>query len=253
MGPFDGKVALVTGGNSGIGKATALKFAGEGAKVVVAARRENESMQVVDAITKAGGEAVFFKTDVTKSGEVEALVNSAVQSFGRLDMAFNNAGISGGSQLIADITEADFDKIVNINVKSIWACMKYEIPAMLQSGGGSIVNNSSMGAFRTMRGISLYTATKAAVVGMTKGAAVDYARKGIRVNAVCPGIIKTPLSDEHQHLDDPEAEAAVGSRHPIGRVGTPEEVADAVIWLCSGASSFVTGQTLAVDGGYLIT
>lgn len=252
MGLFDGKVALITGGNSGIGKAAVLKFAGEGAKVVIAARRESEGMQVVDEVKKAGSEAVFFKTDVTECDQVEELIENAVEHFGRLDIAFNNAGISGGSQLIADITEADFDQIININVKSIWACMKYEIPAMLQGGGGSIVNNSSMGAFRTMRGISLYTATKAAVVGMTKGAAVDYARKGIRVNAVCPGIIKTPLSDEHQHLDDPEAEAAVGGRHPIGRVGTPEEVADAVLWLCSDASSFVTGQSIVVDGGLLV-
>ena len=252
MGSFDGKVALVTGGNSGIGKATALKFAGEGAKVVVAARRENESMQVVDAIARAGGEAVFFKTDVTKSGDVEALVNSALQSFGRLDMAFNNAGITGDRRLLAELDEEDFDQIMNINVKSIWYCMKYEIPAMLQSGGGTVVNNSSMGAFRAMRGISLYTATKSAVVGMTKGAAVDYAREGIRVNAVCPGIIKTPLSEEHQHLDDPAAEEAVGNRHPIGRVGQPEEVADAVLWLCSDASSFVTGQSIVVDGGLLV-
>jgi len=146
MGLFEGKVALVTGGNSGIGKATAMKFAGEGAKVVIAARRQDEGMQVVDAIIKSGGEAVFVQTDVTNCNEVETLVSKAMEFFGRLDMAFNNAGISGERRLLADLTEDDFDRIANINVKSIWGCMKYEIPAMLEGGGGTIVNNSSMWA-----------------------------------------------------------------------------------------------------------
>jgi NAD(P)-dependent dehydrogenase (short-subunit alcohol dehydrogenase family) len=251
MGSFADKVAIVTGGNSGIGKAAALAFAREGVSVVIAARRLDAGVETVEMIEKEGGKAIFVPCDVSQGADVEHLVKKAIETYGKLDYAFNNAGIPAERLMLADQTEAHFDQIVGINLKGVWWCMKYEIPAMLKSGRGSIVNCSSTAAFKTVRGISLYTATKAALVGITKGAAVDYAKKGIRINAVCPSIIETALSQDYQHADNPKAAEAVAKAHPMGRIGRPEEVAKAVLWLCSDDASFVTGEALAVDGGFL--
>lgn len=243
MGLFQEKVVLVTGGNSGIGKVTAFAFAREGASVVISARRQDLGLEVVEAIKKEGGTAAFVQCDVTRGPDVENLVESAVETYGKLDIAFNNAGMAGDRVPMADMTEEQFDQIVNLNIKGTWWSMKYEIPAIIKSGGGCIVNCSSTAAFKTTRGISIYTATKAALVGMTKGAAVDYAKKGVRINAVCPSVVETSLSEEYHDL--------VAKTHPMGRLGHPEEVANAVIWLCSDRATFTTGETLAVDGGFL--
>jgi NAD(P)-dependent dehydrogenase (short-subunit alcohol dehydrogenase family) len=243
VGSFDDKVVLVTGGNSGIGKVTACAFAKEGAYVVIAARRKEAGLEVVEKITATGGKATYIQCDITQGADVEKLINRTIETYGKLNIAFNNAGVAGDRIALAEMTEEQFDLIVNLNVKGTWWCMKYEIPAMLQSGGGSIVNCSSTAAFKTTRGISVYTATKAALLGMTKGAAVDYAKKGIRINAVCPTIVETSLSSEFQHL--------AAKAHPMGRLCQPEEVADAVLWLCSDKASFITGEALAIDGGFL--
>jgi NAD(P)-dependent dehydrogenase (short-subunit alcohol dehydrogenase family) len=243
LGSFDGKVVLVTGGNSGIGKVTACAFAREGASVVIAARRKETGLEVVRDIVEAGGKATYIQCDITQGADVEKLIHRTIETYGKLDIAFNNAGIAGDRIALADMSEAQFDQIINLNVKGTWWCMKYEIPAMLQSGGGCIVNCSSTAAFKTTRGISVYTATKAALVGMTKGAAVDYAKKGIRINAVCPSLVETSMSSEYQHL--------AAKAHPMGRLCQPEEVADAVLWLSSDKASFITGETLAIDGGFL--
>jgi NAD(P)-dependent dehydrogenase (short-subunit alcohol dehydrogenase family) len=243
VGSFDDKVVLVTGGNSGIGKITACAFAREGASVVIAARRKEAGLEVVGDIEASGGKAIYIQCDVTHGSDVENLVRRTMETFRRLDVAFNNAGAVGDNIALADMSEAQFDQIVDLNFKGTWWCMKYEIPAMLQSGGGCIVNCSSTAAFKTTRGISVYTATKSALVGLTKGAAVDYARKGIRINAVCPTIVETSLSSEYQHL--------AAKAHPMGRLCRPEEVAESVLWLCSDKASFITGEALAIDGGFL--
>lgn len=240
---FDDKVVLVTGGNSGIGKVTACAFAREGARVVIAARREEAGLAVVGEIENAGGKAAYIQCDVTHGDDVEKLVNHIVEEYGKLNIAFNNAGMAGDRMPLADMSEEQFDRIITLNIKGTWLCMKYEIPAMLSSGGGCIVNCSSTAAFKTTRGISAYTATKAALVGMTKGAAVDYAKKGIRINAICPGIVETSLSTEYQHL--------AAKAFPMGRLCLPEEVADAVLWLSSDKSSFITGGAIGIDGGFL--
>ncbi len=251
MGLFSDKVVLVTGGNSGIGKAAAIAFAREGASVVIAARRIEAGEEVVKIIQSAGNSAMFVQCDVTRGDDVEKLVNTVLDNFGRLDVAFNNAGIAGDRLPLADVTEAQFDRIVDLNVKGTWWCMKHEIPAMIKNGGGCIVNCSSTAAYKTTRGISIYTTTKAALVAMSKGAAVDYARQGIRVNAVCPSIVETTMSTDYRHEDNAKAAEAVAKAHPMGRVCQPDEVANAVLWLCSENASFVTGEALVVDGGFL--
>ena len=249
-GRLEGKVSLITGGGSGIGKASALAFAREGSKVVVADVNVEGGEQTVRLIQDTGGEATFVRADVSISSDVSDMVSHAVQTYNRLDCAFNNAGVSGGPGRVHEYTEENWSRVLNINLTGVWLCMKYEIIQMLNQGGGAIVNTASvMGLVGGSRSPA-YGATKHGVVGLTKTAAVDYAREAIRVNAVCPGYIRTPMIEQGVLLD-PGGEERVVSRHPMHRLGTPEEIAEAVVWLCSDAASFVTGHAMAVDGGYV--
>jgi NAD(P)-dependent dehydrogenase (short-subunit alcohol dehydrogenase family) len=249
-GQLDSKVALVTGGSSGIGRATALTFAREGAKVVVADMQQDGGHQTVHMIQESGGEATFVPVDVTKAADVEAMIAKAVQIYGRLDCAYNNAGVGSRARApLADYPEEDWHRIIAINLTGVWLCMKYEIPQMLQQGGGAIVNTASIAGLVGLSETSAYVASKHGVVGITRTAALEYARQGIRVNCVCPGYIRTPMTA--QSMSDPDRLAQMIAREPIGRVGNPEEVAAAVMWLCSDAASFVTGHTMTVDGGYM--
>ena len=249
-GQLEGKVSLITGGGSGIGKASALAFAREGSKGGVADVNVDGGEQTVRLIQDTGGEATFVKADVSKSGDVSAMVDHAVQTYSRLDCAFNNAGVSGGPGRVHEYTEENWSRVLDINLTGVWLCMKYEIIQMLNQGGGAIVNTASvMGLVGGSRSPA-YGATKHGVVGLTKTGAVDYAQEGIRINAVCPGYIRTPMIEQGV-LMDPGAEERVVSRHPMHRLGTPEEIAEAVVWLCSDAASFVTGHAMTVDGGYV--
>ena len=250
---FEGKVALVTGASSGIGRATAIAFSEEGAKVVVAARRKVEGEETVAMIKSRGGEAIFVSTDVSKAADVEALVDRAVKAYGRLDFACNNAGI-GGPHLVftADFPEEDWDKVIATNLKGVWLCMKYEIRQMLKQKSGAIVNVSSVAGLVGGWFNSAYYASKHGIIGATKAAAVEYAKEGIRINAVCPGTIRTPLADQTMFKNkDVESNLRQAALHPIGRPGTPEEVAAAIVWQCSDAASFMVGHALVVDGGFL--
>ncbi|HDG98076.1 MAG: short chain dehydrogenase [Aquificota bacterium] len=249
-GQLQNKIALVTGGGSGIGKSTALAFAKEGAKVVVADVIAEGAQQTVKEIRESGGEAIFVKVDVSKSSEVQAMIEKTLETYGRLDCAYNNAGVAITPMLIPDTNEEDWDRVININLKGVWLCMKYEIPQMLKQGKGAIVNASSMVGLIGLEKRSAYAASKHGVLGLTKVAALEYADSGIRVNAVCPAPIRTPLV-EKIIAADPEAEKQLISMIPMKRLGTLEEVAQVVVWLCSDASSFVTGQAIGVDGGVL--
>jgi len=248
------KVALVTGGSMGIGHATALLFAREGAKVVIADILVEDGEETVRMIKEAGGEAIFVKTDVSKAAEVEALIKKAVASYGRLDCAFNNAGIDGEQAPLADCTEENWDRVMSINLKGVWLCMKYEIPQMLKQGGGSIVN---MGSVASLVGMPyshpVYNASKGGVLLLTRAAVMDYGTTGIRFNALCPGFILTPMVEDVIEKGGSGSEAMIAefnALHPMGRIGKPEEIAAAALWLCSDASSFVTGAPIVVDGGY---
>lgn len=244
-----GKVALVTGAGSGIGQASAIAFAKRGVKVVVADISEKGGMETVHLINEIGGESLFVKTDVAKASDVEALINKAVEKYGQLDYAHNNAGIDGPMQTPMDqVNEVDWDHVMSINLKAVWLCMKYEVKQMLKQGKGSIVNTASMYGLVGYAGCAAYNAAKHGVVGLTKTGALEYSKLGIRVNAVCPGVILTPLVKKLT-IEFPEATAALEASHPIGRCGKPEEVAEAVVWVSSDGASFITGVSLPVDGG----
>jgi len=250
MKEFEKKVALVTGGGSGIGRATALGFAREGAKVVIGNRNVERGEETVSMIRDAGGTASFKRTDVLVAAEVKALVDHAVMTYGRLDMAFNNAGIEGEVKpTLVDQTEANFDAVMGVNVKGVWLSMKYEIPRMLDQGGGAIVNCSSVAGVIGFPGIGIYSASKHAVIGLTKAAALEYSAQGIRVNAVNPAVIDTEMVDRLAVGMNMKKEDMT-TFHPIGRLGRVEEVAEAVLWLCSDKASFVTGHSLIIDGGF---
>lgn len=240
-------VAIVTGGAFGIGQATAIAFAREGVKVVVADVVENS--ETVDRIREAGGEAIFIACDVSKASDVEAMVNATIEKYGRLDYAFNNAGIEGGAGPIDQCTEENWDRTLGVNLKGVWLCMKYELPHM-RKNGGAIVNCASIAGMVGFPGLPAYVASKHGVIGLTKTAALENAQAGVRVNAVCPGVIRTPMIDRFTGHDK-VAEKAFEDQEPIGRLGEPEEVASAVLWLCSGGASFVTGDSIAVDGGWI--
>lgn len=242
---FDGKVALVTGGSSGIGKATALAFARAGANVVIASRRVTEGEQTVHEICERGGDAIFVKTDISKASEVEGLMNQTIEFYGRLDYACNNAGTFVMGQLF-ELSEEEWDRTINANLKGIWLSLKYQIPIMLQQKRGVIVNMASMSAIIGNPGVSIYSASKGGVVALTQSAAIEYAAFGIRINAISPGVISTPMVND---IPTPLLED-IQSKHPIGRLGKPEEIANAVVWLCSDKASFVTGHNMVIDGGY---
>jgi NAD(P)-dependent dehydrogenase (short-subunit alcohol dehydrogenase family) len=244
------KVALVTGGTSGIGRATAIAYAQQQAKVVVVGRRIEEGKETVRLIQEAGGEAIFVQADVTKEADVEAMVDKAVSIFGRLDIASNNAGTIGENPSLIEQTEAEYDRTMNVNVKGIWLSMKYEIAQMLKQGGGSIVNTASANGVVAFPTFPLYTASKSAVIGLTKAAALQYAKAGIRINVVAPAVIETEMFEAATGGQD-EVKAYITGLHPIGRIGTPLEVANAVLFLSSDLASFTTGETLMVDGGYV--
>jgi len=250
MGAFslEGKVVIVTGASSGMGEATALAFAREGAHLVLAARREQEGERVAEAARKLGVKAVFLRSDVTREDDIRRVVRTAVDTYGRLDIAFNNAGTEGAAAPLAEQTADNFDLVMNTNVKSVFLSMKYQIQAMLQGGGGAIVNNASMGSFIGFPNLAVYIASKHAVMGLSKTAALEYYKQGIRINAVCPGIIDTPFQDRVWGSEEAKQEFAAGTAP--GRIGSSAEVADTVLFLSSARASFYSGQGLIIDRGY---
>lgn len=248
---LEGKVALITGGTTGIGRDTAILLAKEGAKVVFTGRREAEGNQTLNLVRAAGGNGLFLKSDVSKAAEVQSVVQKTVEKYGRLDVAFNNAGVEGQWLLLTEQTEENWDYVHGINLKGVWLCLKYEVRQMLKQGcGGAIVNMSSVAGLIGGAGAGIYIASKHGVLGLTKTAAIECAAQGIRVNAVCPAVIETPMAE--RAFADPELNKRMLAVHPVGRFGKPAEVAEAVLWLCSDKSSFTTGQSIGVDGGLLI-
>ena len=249
MAQLQGKIALITGGGSGIGRETAVLFANHGAKVAIADINPVGGQETVAIITEQGGEGLFVRVDVAQAEQVENMVNEVVGRYGRLDIAFNNAGIEGHPVRTIDVSEADFDQIMAVNVKGVWLCMKYQIPQMITQGGGVIVNTTSVAGLVGTHSMPVYGASKHAVIGLTKSAALEYARKGIRINAVCPSVIRTPMV-ERGFAEFPQFVEATKRINPMRRLGEPDEVAAAVLWLCSDAASFVNGTALTIDGGF---
>jgi len=249
-GQFSDKVVLVTGAGSGIGRASAQAFAREGASVVVADVVADGAEETVRLIKSADGDATFVQADVSQARSVEVLVQRTIEIYGRLDYAHNNAGIEGEGAGAVSHSEEIWDRVIAINLKGVWLCMKYEIPEMLKQGGGAIVNTASIAGLVGNAGTVAYTASKHGVVGLTKTVALEYAKQGIRVNAVCPGVIRTPMV-ERLFESRPALEAQLTALEPMGRLAAPEEVAQTVVWLCSDAASFVTGVPMPVDGGWV--
>ena len=245
------KVVIVTGGNSGIGRAAAQLFAREGARVVVAARRQEEGRAVAEQIVREGGKAIFVRADVSVADDHRNLIAATLQAFGRLDLAFNNAGTEQFGQSIAELAEEEWDRVLTVNLKGVFLAMKHQIPAMLATGGGAIVNTSSVGGLVATPGLSAYQASKFGVIGLTKVAALECAKQNIRVNAICPGGTRSDMFD--RWTADPEVNAQVLAAHPIGRFSDPREQAEAALFLLSDAASFVTGVALPVDGGLTVS
>lgn len=249
---YNNKVVIVTGASSGIGRTAAIEFAKEGASVAVVAvvaRRREEGLETVRLIEAAGGKALFVQADLSIAGQVQAMVETVVGTFGRLDCAFNNAGIAEPISNTVDLSEEDFDKVINTNLKAVWLCMKYQIPAMLNSGGGAIVNMSSVwGVLASSMGVPAYIASKHGVIGLTKAAALEFGSKGIRVNSISPAWV--PTEANAPVLENPALHGMILGQHPIGRLGTTVDVANAVKWLCSEEAAWYTAQNLVLDGGY---
>ena len=250
VGLLNDKIALITGGASGIGRASALAIAREGAKVAVADVLVEGAGETVGLIESGGGQAIAIEADVSNAANVEAMVQKVIEAYGRIDCAFNNAGIEGQVASTEEYSEEIFDRVIDINLTGVWLCLKYEIPRMLEHGSGAIVNTASGAGLVGTPGLSAYVASKHGVVGLTKTAALEYAKLGIRVNAVCPGVIETPMV-QRLSSGQPQMGEALVAAEPIGRVGQPEEIAESVVWLCSDAASFVTGHAMSVDGGFV--
>ncbi len=248
MNCLQGKTVLITGGSSGIGRAASLAFAKEGARVAIVDCQEEGGEESLLMVKGLGAEAIFIPADVTQPGQVENMVKQTVARLGSLDCAFNNAGLGPGRSKMADLTEEEWDRVMAVNLKGVWLCMKYEIARMLEQGRGSIVNTASIIGLVGFQGAPAYVASKHGVVGLTKAAALEYAGAGIRVNAVCPGVVRTPMTDSIVAAR-PKMADFYKSLHPMGRLAEPEEIAEAAVWLCGEAASFVTGHTLVVDGG----
>jgi len=246
---FKGKVAYITGASSGIGLETALQFGANGAKVVLVDVDAEAGQRAAQRVIEKDGEAIFIRCDVSRENEVKASVDQTIKHFGRLDFAFNNAGIEGAQGATQNCDESNWDKVIGINLKGVWLCMKYQVPQMLKQGSGSIVNCSSIAGLVGFGGIPAYVASKHGVIGLTRTAALECAKSNIRVNAVCPGVIRTPMIERFSH-GEAQIERQLVEGEPIGRIGQPPEVASAVLWLCSDSASFVTGHPLAVDGGW---
>lgn len=247
---LDGKIALITGVSSGLGQASALMFARYGAKLVLGGVHEQGGEETALRIREGGGQAIYVRADVTRSGDVEALVGRAVEHYGRLDCAVNNAGTEGPVGATVDCTEEEWDRVMAVNLKGVFLCMKYEIPRMVERGGGAIVNMSSVAGLIGMAGLSAYVASKHGVIGITKSAAIEYGKRGVRINAICPCTVRTPMMDRLLRTKL-VTEQGVADALPLGRLGAPDEVAEAAAWLCSDRASFTTGHALAVDGGYV--
>lgn len=250
-GSFAGKVAFVTGAANDIGRAAALAFAREGASVVVADVAERNNQETARMVEEFGGRALAVRCDVSRNEDIQQALKATSEGFGRLDFAFNNAGIEYAIKPLADVTEDEWDRIIDIDLSGVFLCMKHEIPLMLRQGGGAIVNTSSGAGIKGFKGGAAYVAAKHGLVGLTKAAALDYAASNIRINAVCPGIIDTPMMDRFSG-GTPEGRRAVIAQEPVGRMGNPEEIAAAVVWLCSDAAAFVVGHAMVVDGGQTV-
>ena len=250
LGKLEGKVAVITGAASGIGRATAQLFAREGAKVVLADWSEMQGQEVAAAIAGDGGAAVFVRVDVSSAEDVQRMVRTAVDTYGRLDVLFNNAGVEGEQAPTADCTLENWDRVININLKGVFLGMKYAIPQMLKNGSGSIINNASVAGIVGFAGVPAYCASKGAVIQLTKAAALEYAQQGIRLNVICPGVISTPMVERFIHEND-EARKALEAAEPVGRFGTAEEVASLALYLAGDESAFCTGAPFIIDGGFV--
>jgi len=244
---FENKVVIITGGSFGIGRAAAIAFAKRGANVIIADWTENQ--ETLDLIKSLSADSIFIKCDISSEADVKGMIEKTISKYGRFDYAFNNAGIEGLSAPTHECTHENWDRTIGINLKGTWLCMKYEISQMLKQGKGAIVNNASIAGLVGFQNIPAYVASKHGVIGLTKNAALEYAKLGIRVNVVCPGVIKTPMIDRFTGKSK-EVEKQFENMEPVGRLGQPEEVAETVVWLCSDASSFITGDAIPVDGGW---